>query len=65
MAAVESIAAPPGAAPGFDEAAYLTAHPLVAEAVARGEYASGLAHYEAVGRAQGLALDPMSRKLAE
>ncbi|MET0274473.1 MAG: VCBS repeat-containing protein, partial [Phenylobacterium sp.] len=42
-------------APGFNEAFYLTENPAVAQAVAAGTYASGLDHYLAVGRAQGLA----------
>ena len=50
---------------GFSESAYLTAHPQIAEAVARGTYASGWAHYQAVGRAQGLPLDLGGRMLTE
>ncbi|WP_334163831.1 FG-GAP-like repeat-containing protein [Phenylobacterium sp.] len=41
-------------AAGFNEAYYLTENPSVAVAVTAGAYASGLEHYLAVGRAQGL-----------
>ena len=40
-------------APGFSEYFYLTEYPDVAAAVAAGQYASGLAHYLAVGRSRG------------
>ena len=39
----------------FDEARYLAANSDVASAVADGTYASGFAHYDAVGRAEGRA----------
>lgn len=44
----------PSGAPGFNEVYYLARHPEVAAQVASGAYASGLAHYLAVGRAAGL-----------
>ena len=37
----------------FDEAWYLASYPDVAEAVARGEFASGRAHYFGYGRREG------------
>lgn len=40
-------------APGFSEAFYLTEYPEVAAAVEAGEFANGLAHYLAAGRAAG------------
>ncbi len=40
-------------APGYSEYFYLTEYPDVAAAVTAGTYASGLAHYLAVGRAAG------------
>jgi hypothetical protein len=39
--------------PGFSEYLYLTEYPDVAAAVATGQFASGLAHYPAIGRSQG------------
>ncbi len=42
-------------AAGFNEAYYLTEHPDVVTAINAGSYASGLAHYLAVGRAAGFA----------
>lgn len=39
--------------PGFSEYFYLTEHVDAALAVAAGQYASGLAHYLAVGRSEG------------
>jgi hypothetical protein len=42
-------------APGFNEAYYLTQNPTVAAAVTAGQYATGLDHFLAAGRAQGLA----------
>ena len=41
-------------APGFNEVYYLRTHASAAAAVAQGQYATGLAHYLAVGKAQGL-----------
>jgi hypothetical protein len=41
-------------APGFNEAYYLNTHASAATAVAQGQFANGLAHYLAVGKAQGL-----------
>ncbi|HUO22789.1 MAG TPA: class I SAM-dependent methyltransferase [Caulobacteraceae bacterium] len=41
---------------GFDEHAYLSAHPDVRQAVTDGQFASGAAHYEAFGRSEGRAL---------
>ena len=41
------------AAPGFNESYYLAEHPDVAAAVTDGSWASGLAHYLAIGRAAG------------
>lgn len=41
--------------PGFSEYFYLTEYPDAAAAVTAGQYATGLAHYQAVGRAQGYA----------
>jgi hypothetical protein len=38
---------------GFDEALYLARYPDVAEAVVRGEWSSGYAHYCIVGRGEG------------
>ncbi|HEX6010927.1 MAG TPA: class I SAM-dependent methyltransferase, partial [Geminicoccaceae bacterium] len=49
---------------GFDESWYLGAYPDVAAAVARGVFASGLAHYRDHGRAEGRrrsAEDPAAR----
>lgn len=40
----------------FDEAGYLAANPDVAAAVARGDMATGRAHFDAFGRAEGRAL---------
>jgi len=45
----------------FDEAWYLAANPGVAEAVRRGEFASGRAHYDLHGRAEGRAPGPPAR----
>jgi hypothetical protein len=42
-------------APGFNELYYLNMHTAARAAVDAGQYASGLDHYLAVGRAQGLA----------
>jgi hypothetical protein len=42
-------------APGFNEHYYLNANPQVAALVAQGSFASGLAHFLAVGRAEGKA----------
>ena len=39
--------------PGFSEYFYLTQYPEVAAAVTAGQYASGLAHYRAVGKSEG------------
>lgn len=49
--------------PDFDDAAYLLAHPDVAEAVRAGTFASGREHYELYGRREGrtLVLQPASR----
>lgn len=43
----------PAPAEAFDEAWYLASYPDVAEAVARGEFASGRAHYFGYGRREG------------
>jgi len=42
--------------PGFNELFYLNQHPEVAAAVQRGEYRSGLDHYQIEGRARGYAI---------
>lgn len=44
----------PAAAPGFNEQYYLAEYPQAAQAVASGQYATGLAHYLASGKAAGL-----------
>jgi SAM-dependent methyltransferase len=46
----------PAASDGFDEQAYLQAHPDIRDAVASGAFASGRAHFEAFGRNEGRAL---------
>src|SRR5579875_2289072 len=52
----EAPAPPVPAEPPFDEEAYLHAHSDVRAAVAAGAFASGAAHWEAFGRAEGRAL---------
>lgn len=42
----------------YEESYYLRVNPDVAAAVARGEFSSGLAHYEEFGRAEGRAASP-------
>lgn len=55
--APEAAAEPLALPEGFDEHAYLVAHPDVREAVAAGLFASGAAHYAEFGHKEGRALD--------
>lgn len=49
---------------GFDETFYLTKHPDVAAAVARGALSSGLAHWQQFGQAEGrIAIDARANPL--
>lgn len=41
-------------APGFNESYYLNTNPSAAAAVAQGAFTTGLAHYQAIGKAAGL-----------
>lgn len=45
---------------GFDEAGYLARNPDVAEAVARGDFAKGLAHYQEFGASEGRGADGLA-----